>query len=128
VAFGARGVHYLADGRVDGEDPLASFSPGAADHLRRTDAFPHVPDILVNSFYDPVLDEGCAFEELISFHGGLGGPQTQAFVLHPRHLRVPDEPLVGAQAVNALLRGWRSSLNGPSLPTDSTTPTTEVTS
>ena len=24
------------------------------------------------------LDEGCAFEELISFHGGMGGPQTRA--------------------------------------------------
>ena len=38
---------------------------------------------MVNSFYDPQLDEGCAFEELISFHGGMGGPQTEAFILHP---------------------------------------------
>ena len=37
-------------------------------------------DIMVGSFYDPDLDEGCAFEELISFHGGLGGPQTRAFL------------------------------------------------
>ena len=43
----------------------------------------HVADIMVGSFYDPHLDEGCAFEELISFHGGLGGPQTEPFVLHP---------------------------------------------
>ncbi len=112
LALGARGVHYLADGRVDGDDPLASFSPNAAEHLRRTDAFPHVPDILVNSFYDPLLDEGCAFEELISFHGGLGGPQTQAFILHPATLRVPDGPIVGAAAVHALLLGWRQSLQG----------------
>ncbi len=110
MALGARGVRYLDDERVDGEDPLASFSPRAADHLRRTDAFPHVPDILVNSFYDPLLDEGCAFEELISFHGGLGGPQTQAFILHPATLRVPDEPIVGAAAVHSLLLGWRQSL------------------
>ncbi len=27
VALGARGAHYLADGRVEGEDPLAPFSP-----------------------------------------------------------------------------------------------------
>ena len=38
---------------------------------------------MVGSFYDPELDEGCAFEELISFHGGLGGPQTRPFILHP---------------------------------------------
>ena len=71
-----------------------------------------MPDILVNSFYDPVLDEGCAFEELISFHGGLGGPQTRAFVLHPTTLAVPDEPIVGAAAVHALLSGWRETLQG----------------
>ena len=95
---------------MDGEDPLATFSPRAADHLRRTDAFPHVPDILVNSFYDRVLDEGCAFEELISFHGGLGGPQTRAFILHPAALPIPDEPIVGAAAVHGVLSGWRAAL------------------
>jgi hypothetical protein len=71
-----------------------------------------VPDILVNSFYDPVLDEGCAFEELISFHGGLGGPQTRAFILHPATLPLPDGPIVGAASVHALLLGWRQSLQG----------------
>ena len=60
-----------------------TFSPNAPKHLLRTDGFPHVADLMVNSFYDPQLDEGCAFEELISFHGGLGGPQTRAFILHP---------------------------------------------
>ena len=83
MALGAGGARYLADGRVEGDDPLAHFSPTAAQHLLRTDGFAHVADIMVGSFYDPDLDEGCAFEELISFHGGLGGPQTQPFILHP---------------------------------------------
>ena len=64
--------------------------PRAAHHLLRTDGFAHVADVMVGSFYDPVLDEGCAFEELISFHGGLGGPQTRPFLLHPPSLAVPD--------------------------------------
>jgi uncharacterized membrane protein YvlD (DUF360 family) len=110
VVLGARGLHRLADGHVEGEDPLAGFPPNAARHLMRTDSFEHAPDLLVNSFYDPVLQEGCAFEELISFHGGLGGPQTRPFILHPADLPVPDEPLVGATAVHALLTGWRASL------------------
>jgi uncharacterized membrane protein YvlD (DUF360 family) len=110
VALGARGTRYLADGRVEGEDPLAHFSPNAAQHLLRTDGFPHVADIMVNSFYDPQLDEGCAFEELISFHGGLGGPQTRPFILHPASLPVPDEPILGAAGVHALLTGWRHGL------------------
>ena len=59
-----------------------------AQHLLRTDGFEHVADIMVGSFYDPELDEGCAFEELISFHGGIGGPQTQA--VHPLPGRARD--------------------------------------
>ena len=112
VAIGASGTHRLADGVVTGEDPLAGFSPNAARHLRRTDGFPHVPDLLVNSFFDPETEEGCAFEELISFHGGLGGPQTEPFILHPDHLEAPREPLVGAEAVHRLLRDWRTACNG----------------
>jgi hypothetical protein len=112
LALGGQGVHYLADGRVEGEDPLALFSPNAPHHLRRTDGFSNVADIMVGSFYDPALDEGCAFEELISFHGGLGGPQTRAFVLAPKDLPFPDGQVVGAAAVHELLAGWRHHLQG----------------
>ena len=96
VALGANGTHYLAQGRVEGDDPLAHFSPHAPQHLLRTDGFEHVGDIMVGSFYDPDLDEGCAFEELISFHGGMGGLQTRPFILHPTHLEVPEGPILGA--------------------------------
>ena len=71
-------------------------------------------DIMVGSFYDPELDEGCAFEELISFHGGIGGPQTQPFILHPNRLQIPDEPIIGAAKVHAVLAGWRADLDGES--------------
>jgi uncharacterized membrane protein YvlD (DUF360 family) len=112
VALGASGTRYLSNGRVDGDDPLASFPPNAARHLLRTDGFEHVADVMVGSFYDPVLDEGCAFEELISFHGGMGGAQTRPFLLYPSRLQLPDEPIVGAAAVHDLLLGWRHELNG----------------
>jgi hypothetical protein len=113
LALGADGVHVLADGRVEGVDPLGPFSPTAAQHLRRTDGFAHVADIMVGSFYDPDLDEGCAFEELISFHGGLGGEQTRPFIMHPENLSLPAEPIVGAAAVHRVLMGWRRALAGP---------------
>ena len=113
VALGPRGTHYLGEGRIEGEDPLAPFSPNAADHLRRTDSFPHVADLMVNSFYDPQLEEGCAFEELISFHGGMGGPQTRPFLLYPSNFpRIADGQIVGAATVHDLLSGWRRSLQG----------------
>lgn len=111
VALGDGGARYLSEGTVEGEDPLEPFSPTAAEHLLRTDCFPNVADIMVGSFYDPILDEGCAFEELISFHGGLGGPQTRPFILHPESLRLADEPIVGAASVHAILAGWRRELS-----------------
>jgi len=111
LAIGPRGRHFLETGEVEGEDPLADFSPNAPKHLLRSDGFAHVADIMVGSFYDPDLDEGCAFEELISFHGGLGGPQTEPFILHPASLAMPEEPLVGAASVNEVLRRWRAELN-----------------
>jgi uncharacterized membrane protein YvlD (DUF360 family) len=112
VVLGGRGVRYLEEGRVEGEDPLARFPATAAQHLLRTHRFEHTPDLLVGSFYDPALDEGCAFEELISFHGGLGGSQTQAFLLYPAQLPAPEQPLVGAETLHHVLVGWRRLLEG----------------
>ena len=86
VVFGGRGARYLDHGRIEGEDPRAPFGPTASRHLLRTDGFAHVADIMVGSFYDGELDEGCAFEELL------------------------DAPIVGAEAVHRLLRGWRLML------------------
>jgi uncharacterized membrane protein YvlD (DUF360 family) len=116
VVLGGKGTRYLVDGRVEGEDPLAAFPPNAARHLLRTDGFAHVADIMIGSFYEPSLDTGCAFEELISFHGGIGGPQTRAFILHPADLSLPDEELVGAAAVHDTLLAWRQQLNGARTP------------
>ena len=81
----------------------------------------------MNSFYDPDLDEGCAFEELISFHGGMGGLQTRPFVLFPKELPLPDEPIVGAAHVHELLKGWRYLLeNGGAAPAAEPAPVADV--
>jgi uncharacterized membrane protein YvlD (DUF360 family) len=124
VALGARGRHVLATGEVEGEDPLAPFGPNAAAHLLRNDGFTHAPDVYVGSFYDPDLDEGCAFEELISFHGGIGGAQTRPFILHPAGLPLPEGPIVGAAAVHRILLGWRRGLDDAPSPAGATVTTT----
>jgi hypothetical protein len=116
LVLGGAGTHYLADGMVEGDDPLAAFSPNAPQHLLRTDGFDHVADIMIGSFYDASMETGCAFEELISFHGGIGGPQTRPFILHPAALEVPDAEIVGAAAVHQLLVAWRRQLNEEGLP------------
>jgi hypothetical protein len=117
IVLSAGGTRYLAENRVDGEDPLRRFSHNAAAHLRRAHEFEHAPDILANSFYDPALEQGCAFEELISFHGGLGGPQTRPFILYPVELPMPRRRIVGAVGVHELVLGWRWALQGEPTPT-----------
>lgn len=111
------GARYLSDGRVEGEDPLAHLSPTAAQHLARTDGFADVADIdvadiMVGSFYDPELDEGYAFEELISYYGGIGRPQTRPFILYPAELPLPEGGIIGAATVRGVLKEWRALLNG----------------
>jgi hypothetical protein len=108
VVIGSNGRYYPNEGRVDGENPLVGFGPNAAQHLLRNDGFPDAPDLYVSSFYDPETNEGAAFEAQIGFHGGMGGPQTQPFLLLSSVLPLPDEPLVGAAAVHRVLKGWVS--------------------
>jgi hypothetical protein len=87
-------------------------APNAVQHLRCTDSFPDAPGILVNSFCNHETNEVAAYEELIGCHGGLGGYQTQPFVLYPAQPPMGDGPLVGAAAVHKVLKGWVSQPNG----------------
>ncbi|WP_440555032.1 alkaline phosphatase family protein [Streptomyces sp. SCPE 10] len=99
--------------------PLARFGPGAVEAVRRTHAFPHTADIMVNSAYDPADGEVLAFEEQIGSHGGLGGAQSRPFLLSPVDLSapVPDgERLTGAEQVHQVLRRWLGELSGPEVP------------
>jgi putative membrane protein len=110
VVIGSGGRCYLNDGLVEGEDPLEGFGANAAAHLRRTDSFPDAPDVLVNSFCNPETNEVAAFEELIGSHGGLGGWQAQPFLLHPAEWEVSRDPIVGAEALYRVLKGWVDQL------------------
>jgi uncharacterized membrane protein YvlD (DUF360 family) len=106
LVLGAAGQRRLADDTVEGEDPLAGFDPTTADHLRRHDSFPHCPDLLVNSMYDPATDEVAPFEEFMGSHGGLGGPQTKPFAVIPADWREPAEAIVGVEAMHEMLNDW----------------------
>ena len=110
VAIGDTGRHYLDDGRIVGDDPLAPFGENAAAKAKRTDGFSHVADIMVNSTYWPELEEVAAFEELIGSHGGMGGPQQYPFVLVPDGFALPDHLLLGPGAVHDWMRRWLADL------------------
>jgi uncharacterized membrane protein YvlD (DUF360 family) len=113
LAIGKDGAHFLHDGTVEGEDPLASFGPHAARHLRREAEFPNVPDILVISRGDAVTGEVPAFEELVGNHGGLGGSQREPFLLYPANFDPGDEEIVGAGHLHDVLKGWIKREQGP---------------
>lgn len=101
VALSKRGKRNLHTGEVEGVDPLLPYAPqdptahGAASlekriwQVRRVMDFPNAGDLMVIS---TVYEDGtvAALEELIGNHGGLGGEQTDAFILHPDYVAVPD--------------------------------------
>ena len=57
-----------------------------------------------NSFYDSQTGEVAASEELIGSPGGLGGWQTLPFLMFPASLPAPQEPMVGAANLHAVLK------------------------
>ena len=109
VVFGPRGTRFLDTDKVEGEDPTTLFGPHTVMSLRREDAMTHAPDLLLLSQYDPELGEVAAFEELIGSHGGLGGPQTEPFILHPVEWQLDEEVPLGAPAIYRNIRRWLSS-------------------
>ena len=103
MIIGKNGIYYLESDRIVGENPLEGFGENAARHLKRQNSFKNMPDIMVNSFYDPEHDEVCAFEELIGSHGGLGGNQSKPFILYPREWEDPGD-LIGAESIYTFLK------------------------
>jgi uncharacterized membrane protein YvlD (DUF360 family) len=110
VVLGGSGANYLDEGVIEGEDPLAPFGASAVRHVRRTDGFAHVADIMVNSAYDAKKHEVYAFEELVGSHGGMGGSQSFPFILLPHDWAIPDETVIGAESMHQWMRRWLKDL------------------
>lgn len=140
VAIGREGINELRTGTVQGIDPLAPFGPHARSDMLRVAQFDNAPDIYLNSMYDPVTDEVAAFEELVGCHGGAGGWQTRAILVHPSDWPIwpelvgMDGQLIGAESVHRQMVGWLEQLghrrnlkgqlaaNQASLPDEHSTP------
>ncbi len=89
--LGKHGKRNLHTGEVTGEDPLLPYGEVEfrAAQVRRVADFPHNGDLMVIS---TIYSDGtvAAMEELIGNHGGLGGEQTDAFILHSMDMTVPE--------------------------------------
>jgi hypothetical protein len=110
VAVGAAGSHRLADGTVQGVDPLLPYGPFARADLLRHQQAEHIGDLVLISSVDPVTDEVAAFEELVGSHGGLGGWQTDAMLVHPAEWQITHGDLIGPDAVHRQLVDWLTML------------------
>ena len=110
VVLGRTGSLDLATGDVVGDDPLAPFGGRAREQVAEVDGYSTVADLMVNSRYDPDLEEVAAFEDQVSSHGGLGGAQTHPFLLHPVELSAPVEPIFTSPAMYRVLKGWLAEL------------------
>ena len=104
--FGAQGDRCLDDGIVLGEDPLARYGPVEvrSGQLRRLAAFPHAGDLII---FSTLYEDGtvASFENLVGCHGGMGGGQTDAFVVHPETVQFPS--IRNAGGLHAILDGRR---------------------
>ena len=104
LVLSKNGRYFLDIDKIEGENPLENYGEFAAEQIKRHCTFNHLPDILVNSFYDSKSDEVCAFEELIGSHGGIGGSQSKSFILYPSDWKMPDEDIIGAEKVYSHLK------------------------
>jgi hypothetical protein len=106
VALGQDGAHHLRDGRIEGIDPLIPYGEHARGDLSRHQETAHIADLVLISTVDPVTQEVAAFEELVGSHGGLGGWQTEALLIHPSDWPITHPTLIGPDAVHHQLTEW----------------------
>jgi hypothetical protein len=110
LALGRDGRRALDRDGFEGDDPLLPFGPLAAPSLRRLDGFSNTGDIVLLGSVDPATEQVVSFEDLVGCHGGLGGAQSEPFLLHPVDWQPTAAPLVGAPSVNGQLRDWLGQL------------------
>ncbi len=113
IVLGNHGSLDLTTGEVSGEDPLEPYGGRAREQVAEVDGFTTTADLMVNSRYDPDLEAVAAFEDQVSSHGGLGGPQTHPFLLYPAELTAPVEPIFTSPAMHKVLKGWLAEVGHP---------------
>ncbi|UCG50413.1 MAG: phage holin family protein [Candidatus Latescibacterota bacterium] len=91
LVIGKKGMRRLKSGKVEGDDPLLPYmvGEGGADTIRALTEladFPNSGDLIVNGGF---VEDGAvaSFEKQVGTHGGLGGAQTEPFIIFPRHHR-----------------------------------------
>ncbi|MEE9271639.1 MAG: phage holin family protein [Candidatus Krumholzibacteria bacterium] len=91
LMMGKGGMRKLRSGEIDGEDPLAPYTSGhdpqqLVDALVQMSSYPSAGDLILNGTILPDRTV-VSFENQRGTHGGLGGQQTEPFIIYPRRFR-----------------------------------------
>lgn len=111
VCYGSAGSIELKTGKVTGANPLAHYGAIRPKDLLKVATMPNAPDIQIISSVHPSSKEVHAFEELVGNHGGIGGWQTSAILLHPTKLKIAsrfyeDGELYDSTVIYRILTDW----------------------
>ena len=109
IVMNDEGIYYLNSRHFEGKNPLEIYENNAATQLEKLFSYTNVGDIVIQSKYEPETDRISAFENLLGHHGGIGGDQTLAFVMHPSSLPFTN-PIVDSTQMHHQLRDWQNIL------------------
>ena len=107
VALCVDGVRNLITGEMgQWNDPLARFENKElwAGELARLMSYRDSGDLIVNGAWLARRQRIVVMEEQVSSHGGLGGNQTEPFILLPSHWNVTDLDLDSPESLYRLLK------------------------
>ena len=109
--------------RYGAANPLAPYQYADLSSLLRLVSMKSAPDLMVMAAYDQNSGETYAFEELVGNHGGYGGWQTEAILLHPPELQLParysKQTIIGAESLHKILKHWADTVTAVTRPTPS---------
>jgi uncharacterized membrane protein YvlD (DUF360 family) len=113
MVIGERGMRKLAEGTVEGEDPLASYDghERARTALRNLCEYPDSGDVIAMG---AMLKNNMvvSFEDQVGTHGGLGGTQTEAFIISPQRTGTPEDSIDNPIDMHRFLKSFSKTIAG----------------
>ena len=113
LVIGSEGFRQLESGVVVGTDPLDFFGDPeqVAAQMLRLMSFPNAGDLVVHGRYRD--GRVISFEEHVGCHGGLGGAQTQPFLIYPARMSIDAREISNAKDLYPLFQALRDAQMEP---------------
>jgi uncharacterized membrane protein YvlD (DUF360 family) len=105
ILLSNHGAMHLPDGRIEGVNPLLPYGDNETirDSLLQLGEYPDSGDVIL---FGAALADGAvvSFESQIGTHGGIGGEQTEAFLMHPAGTAWPRGGIKGPEDMHVFLK------------------------